>query len=399
MTITKLPYPLMALLVQTGDTYQRLIEQTAIGTYKGMTGPIAEGALYLLVMIYSIIGNFGLAIILVAILVRLLLLSLTMAQIRTMQAQQYLGPLTKKIQQRHKGDKQTQNQLMMQLYQKFKLNPLAGCLGMAVQLPIFFGIYRALYDRIFLGHSFLGMQLLFPMNLYFARSFGGSGVDLQKIFDYINTAGLQSHLWQWWALPGTKEHGWQFGWGACPLERTHDLATAAQWAAQAGIQHCNKVYEWALYWPALALVVLYVGSTFVMQNVMRRANEPDPAVKALFEADKQKNNDGKPQAPDIGEQMQKQMKFMTVFLVVIAFILSAGALLYFMVQNLLMIAEYTYLPRLTKMHHSADDVRELMDAIDKGKLIAGGNAQADAEEGGIAQAPLRRSQNRGFKKK
>lgn len=349
--------------MQTGETYQRLIEQTAIGTYKGMTGPIAEGALYILVLIYSYIGNFGLAIILVAVLVRLLLLSLTMAQIRTMQAQQYLGPLTKKIQQRYKGDKQTQNQLMMQLYQKFKLNPLAGCLGMAVQLPIFFGIYRALYDPIFLGHSFLGMQLLFPMNLYYVRSFG-SGTNLQAlIFNYIEANNLWPQVWRWELVRGA------------------------------------KVYDWALYWPALALVVLYIGSTFVMQNVMRRANEPDPEVKAVFEADKQKNNDGKPQAPDVGEQMQKQMKFMSVFLVVIAFILSAGALLYFMVQNLLMIAEYTYLPRMTKMHHSADEVRELMDAIDKGKLLAGDAAEPAEGEEDIAQAPLRRSRNRGFKKK
>ncbi len=365
MSITKLPPLPMALLVQTGETYQRLIGQTAIGTYKGFTGPIAEIVLHLLVGIYAVIGDFGLAIILVAILVRLLLLSLTMAQIRTMQAQQYLGPLTKKIQQRYKNDKQTQNQLLMQLYQKFKLNPLAGCLGMLVQLPIFFGIYRALYDPIFLGHSFLGVQLLFPMNLYYVRSFGGTGVNLQEmIFEYIQQQNLWPQVWQWELVRGT------------------------------------KLYEWALYWPALALVGLYIGSTFVMQNVMRRANEPDPEVKAIFEADKQKNNDGKPQGPDLGEQMQRQMKFMSVFLVVIAFVLSAGALLYFMVQNLLMIAEYTYLPRFTKMHHSADDVRELLAAIDKGKPLAGDAAQPAGSEGEeMAQAPLRRSQSRGFKKK
>ncbi len=383
---------LVTIAPRGGESFSDLVQQTGIGTYRGLTGPIAEFVLYILIGVYLLLGSFGLGIILTAVVVRLLLLNLTIAQIRMMKVNQYLQPLTKRVQQRYKGDKQAQNKRLMELYAKFKMNPLAGCLGMFIQIPIFFGIYRALYDPIFLGHSFFGVQLLFPMNLYFVRSLGGV-TDLTKlIFDYIDQHNLASYLWQWWALPGNQEHGWRIEWGAWPLGHTPDLATATQW----GIQQGDKVYEWALYWPALLLVVLYILSSFWMQRVMKRVSEPDPELKVILEAaDKGKKNPGEKKAPDLGEQMQRNMRFMTIFLVLIAFILSTGALLYFFMQNLLMIIEYTLIPRTLKLSFSAADVQEALESIDKGRSLTG--EEKPAEE--VAQAPLRGPQSRGFKKK
>lgn len=377
---------LVTIATQGSQSFSDLVQQTGIGTYRGLTGPIAEFVLYILIGVYLLLGSFGLGIVLTAVVVRLLLLNLTIAQIRMMKVNQYLQPLTKRVQQRYKGDKQAQNKRLMELYAKFKMNPLAGCLGMFIQIPIFFGIYRALYDPIFLGHSFFGVQLLFPMNLYFVRSLGGV-TDLTKlIFDYIAQNNMLSYLWQWWVLPATESHGWRSGWGAWPPEE-----------AVAGIQQGDKLYEWALYWPALLLVVLYILSSFWMQRVMKRVSEPDPELKAILEAaDKGKKNPGEKKAPDLGEQMQRNMRFMTIFLVLIAFILSTGALLYFFMQNLLMIIEYTLIPRTLKLSFSATDVQEALVAIDKGRSLTG-EEEPPAEE--VAQAPLRGPQSRGFKKK
>ncbi len=351
---------LVSFLAQNGRSFQEVLDKTGYGSYGGLTGPIAHLVLLILVAFYSIGGYFWLGIVLTAILVRVLLLNLTVAQIRMMKVNQYLQPLTKRLQERYKGDKQEQNKRLMELYSKFKMNPLAGCLGMLIQIPIFFGIYRALYDPIFIGHSFFGVQLLFPMNLYFVRNLGGVTDISQLIFDYVEQHNLWAYIWQW------------------------------------SYQRGNTLYEWALYWPALLLVVLYVLSSFWMQRVMRRVSEPDPELKAMLEAaDKKKKNPEKKKGPDLGEQMQRNMRFMTIFLVLIAFILSTGALLYFFMQNLLMIAEYTFIPRVLKLGFSTADVKEALVAIDKGRPLTG--EEPPAEE--VAQAPLRARQSRGFKKK
>ena len=354
-------YPaLVTITSRGGESFGDLVQRTGIGTYKGLTGPIAEFVLYILIGIYLLLGSFGLGIVLTAVIVRLLLLNLTIAQIRMMRVNQYLQPLTKRVQQRYKGDKQEQNKRLMELYAKFKMNPLAGCLGMVIQIPIFFGIYRALYDTIFLGHSFFGVQLLFPMNLYFVRNLGSNTDLTQVIFDFIAENNMWGYVWQWSFTRG------------------------------------NSLYEWALYWPALLLVVLYILSSFWMQRVMKRVSEPDPELKAILEAaDKGKKNPDEKKPPDIGEQMQRNMRFMTIFLVLIAFILSTGALLYFFMQNLLMIVEYTLIPRALKLGFSAADVQEALVAIDKGRSLTG--EEKPSED--VAQAPLRRPQSRGFKKK
>ena len=132
-------YPALVTIAERGgQSFGDLVQQTGIGTYKGLTGPIAEFVLYILIGVYLLLGSFGLGIILTAVIVRLLLLNLTIAQIRMMKVNQYLQPLTKRVQQRYKGDKPEQNKRLMELYAKFKMNPLAGCLGMVIhnKLPL-----------------------------------------------------------------------------------------------------------------------------------------------------------------------------------------------------------------------------------------------------------------------
>jgi YidC/Oxa1 family membrane protein insertase len=362
--ISNLP---LAWVFQSGESFDQLLRQTGFGTYKGITGYIANAVIVYLVFAHSAIGDYGIAIILLAIFVRLLMLNLTIAQIRMMRIQQYINPLQKRITERYKGDKTTQNRLTMELYQRFKLNPMASCMAMIVQLPVFFGVYRALYDKMLIGQSFMGMQLLFPMNLYYARSFS-KDQDLTKIiFDYIQQHGMWSQVWRW------------------------------------SLQYSGKTYEWALYWPALLLVIIYVISSYYLQRMIRQASQPDPEIKALIDKGKKPRADGTKPPPDFSETMQKNMRWMNLMMVVIAFILSTGALLYFFMQNVLMVLEYTFIPRLLKLSFSAAEISEMLVAIDKGhalveKPAAEGEAAA-AEEEEITQAPLRRSQARGFKKK
>src|SRR5919206_2897182 len=88
--------------------------------------------------------GWGLSIIGLTMVVRLLILPLTFKQVRSMQGLQKLQPEMKKIQERYKEDKKLQQQKMMELYQEHQINPLGSCLPLLLQLPFFFSLYQTL---------------------------------------------------------------------------------------------------------------------------------------------------------------------------------------------------------------------------------------------------------------
>ncbi len=98
-----------------------------------------------LTFLYSILGNnVVLAIVVFTIIVRLLTYPLTIQQQRSSKAMQQLQPELKKLQEKHKGDKEKIAAGQMQLYKEYGINPLGGCLPMVVQLPIMLGLYQAI---------------------------------------------------------------------------------------------------------------------------------------------------------------------------------------------------------------------------------------------------------------
>lgn len=96
--------------------------------------------------IYSGIPNFGVTIILFTVLVKLVTFPLNNQQIKSAKRMQLLQPEMKKIQQKYKNDKEKQNQEVMKFMQENKINPLAGCFPLLIQLPILLGIFRLLRD-------------------------------------------------------------------------------------------------------------------------------------------------------------------------------------------------------------------------------------------------------------
>src|SRR6202022_1815500 len=99
-----------------------------------------------LAFFYSLVPNLGVAIILMTFAVMLLLYPLTAKQAKSMLAMQRVQPEIKKLQAKYKGDRQKLNEEVMKFYQENKINPLAGCLPLVVQLPIFFTLFRVLRD-------------------------------------------------------------------------------------------------------------------------------------------------------------------------------------------------------------------------------------------------------------
>jgi len=98
----------------------------------------------LLQAFYRFSGNYGLAIIILTILIKVVLLPLTVKQTRSMLAMQKIQPEIRKIQEKYKDDKERLSQEMMKFYKENKINPLGGCLPLLLQLPVFFALFTVL---------------------------------------------------------------------------------------------------------------------------------------------------------------------------------------------------------------------------------------------------------------
>lgn len=112
--------------------------------YYGWFSSVSRAMIAILHFFYGIAGNYGIAIIMLTVVVRLCLFPLSRKQAKSMVAMQALRPEMDKIKEKYKSDMQKQSQEMQELYRKHNINPLGGCLPMFVQLPIMMGLYRSL---------------------------------------------------------------------------------------------------------------------------------------------------------------------------------------------------------------------------------------------------------------
>lgn len=119
----------------------------------GYFGVIEKPILWLLKHLYDLVGNFGVAIILLTVIVRLLMFPIAQKQFASMAQMKAVQPKMKAIQDRYKDDRQKQQQEIMALYKKEGVNPLAGCLPLLLQIPIFFGLYKVLMLSIEMRHK------------------------------------------------------------------------------------------------------------------------------------------------------------------------------------------------------------------------------------------------------
>jgi len=108
---------------------------------------------YILELLYKWVGNFGLAIILLTVLMKALFYPLASKSHRSMAKMKELQPKLEQIKEAYKEDKLRMNQEVMALYKKEKINPMAGCLPMVLQIPVFFALYKVLFVTIEMRHA------------------------------------------------------------------------------------------------------------------------------------------------------------------------------------------------------------------------------------------------------
>jgi YidC/Oxa1 family membrane protein insertase len=110
-----------------------------------LLSPIQNVLEHIVVFLYqNVIANYGVVIILLTLIVRLVLTPLTISQTRSMARMQKMQPQIKELQKKYKDDKQKLQQETMEFYRKNNVNPLAGCLPLVLQMPVFFALFGAL---------------------------------------------------------------------------------------------------------------------------------------------------------------------------------------------------------------------------------------------------------------
>jgi YidC/Oxa1 family membrane protein insertase len=140
-------------LVELFNNFRDLMYQV-LKFYQGLTEPLLGSQ------------SYWFAIVLLTLSVRILLIPLTVKQVKSSRAMSALAPELRKLQEKHRDDRQRLNEEMMKLYKERGVNPVAGCLPLLFQMPFFFALYQVIYqrhlageDNILLNHGFFGIPL------------------------------------------------------------------------------------------------------------------------------------------------------------------------------------------------------------------------------------------------
>lgn len=160
----------------------------------GMFSVVAEPLTWLLKVLYSVLGNYGLAIIGLTLLVKLALYPFAKHSFDSMSKMQEIQPEMKRIQEQYKDDQSRLQQEMMALYKRKGVNPMGGCLPLFLQIPVFLGLYNSLLKAIELRHE--------PFALW---------INDLSAPEYLNLMGVgipvmillmgASMIWQQWTTP------------------------------------------------------------------------------------------------------------------------------------------------------------------------------------------------------
>ncbi len=134
---------------ETGLKLDRLELLIDWGWFHFLTKPM----FYLLRFLNGILGNFGLAMLALTVIVKVLFFPLANRSYASMAAMRRVGPEMKSIQERLKDDRPAQQQAMMELYKREKINPLSGCWPILVQIPVFFSLYTVIFISLEMRHA------------------------------------------------------------------------------------------------------------------------------------------------------------------------------------------------------------------------------------------------------
>jgi YidC/Oxa1 family membrane protein insertase len=134
------------VLESTGHSLRRAVD---LGWFTFVAQPLLQA----LTWSHRLTGNYGIDIILLTVLIKILFIPLTQKSLQSMREMQKLQPQMAKLREQLKDKPDEMNKEIMELYRRHKVNPLGGCLPMVLQIPVFVGLYNALLNAVELRHA------------------------------------------------------------------------------------------------------------------------------------------------------------------------------------------------------------------------------------------------------
>lgn len=270
-------------------------------------GYIYKALGFMLKVIYDIIQNYGFAIILLTLLIKILVLPLTLKQQKSMTKMQRMQPKLKELQEKYKDDKDRQAQETMKLYKEYGVSPMGGCLPLLIQFPILIAFYQVIQKPVqyVLGKS--------PAEIS----------KLCKVFDISKKAsGAQITL-------AEKMGALNFDFFRIDLSSIPWDELQAFFAGKIG-----TVALLSLIIPVLACVTTYLTSKVSTSMSNQKEEKKEEKPQRVLSPD-QKTDSGNP-----GESMTKSMTyFMPIMTLFLTFTFPAALGLYWTVSNVLSMAQ------------------------------------------------------------
>lgn len=160
---------------------------------------VATPLFWMLLKIQEIVQNWGVAIILLTVMIKLFFFPLSAASYRSMAKMRLVAPKLEKLKKQHEGDREQLNRAMMDLYKTEKINPLGGCLPILIQIPVFIALYWAILSSVELRHAvFWGWitDLSAPDPYYVLPTIMGISMFIQSKLNPAPPDPLQAKLMQ-----------------------------------------------------------------------------------------------------------------------------------------------------------------------------------------------------------
>jgi len=326
----------------------------ALGIFQALLNAIG----WVLAWIYDLVGNYGISIILLTILIKVVLLPLGVKQIKSMQAMQSIQPKVKELQKKYKGNKAKVQEETMKLYKEAGVNPLGGCLPLLLQFPILIAMYAVIrapqlqpadaagnvvasaQATAYLVHnSHLPEDSALFKNVVLHQNLDFLGMNLQCS---AAQSGTQSTISDSSRNPVKPDKPILYSDGTpLPFE-----ATTGDGKLPCGNATTDKI-------PYFALLIVMIGTTFYQQRQMQKASPPGAA----------------------SGQQQAILKLMPIMFGIFGYTFPAGLTLYWTVSNTWQIGQQYV---LLKAGHIGPDAMERRIAEQRAK-----NADKPAAKPGL----------------
>ena len=304
---------------------------------------IAKYLGYILHFIYSYVQNYGVAIILFTIFVKLIILPLNLKSQKSMAKSQKLAPLISELQRKYANDKQKLNQEMMELYKANDASPTAGCLPLLIQFPIILGLYRAIQAPLkFICHDNIYRDGTFDKIKEIVAANAGNSAFNDSIVKGLNSSFPEisvSRIAQNDLFSSLNISNWSINFDFLGLDLSRNPSEALNALFTGGN------IEWSVL--LLILIPIIAGLT---SWLITKLNPQQQQMQQATEAN------GADQ-PNMGKTMNMMMPLMSVFF---TFMFAAGIGVYWIISNVFQIVQQYF---TVKYFKSKEDETSVVNTI------------------------------------